>query len=347
MAITLHDVAARAGVSAITVSRALNNTGYVSPETRERIHAAVAELNYVPNAVASSLRSNRTQLFAVLLTDITNPFWTTVARGVEDAAMEKGYGVILCNTDEDRAKEARYLDLLLRRRIDGLVVAPTTESTEILQNLRRRHVPFVLVDRLVSGIVADSVRGDSRGGAYQLTRHLLSTGYRRIGMLTGPLTVSTAEERVAGYLDALADEGIACDPDLIFYGHYKETWGYEVTQELMSRNSHRSTPDAIFAANNFIALGVLEALSAMKLRVPEDVAVVCFDDGPQLTAASPGSGPFLTTAVQPASDMGRIAIQLLLDRLANPDREPQDIVLPTELIIRASCGCNGRMIDER
>src|SRR5438067_12566803 len=180
MATTLRDVAARAGVSAITVSRALNNTGYVSLETRERINAAVAELNYVPNAVASSLRSNKTQLLALLLTDITNPFWTTVARAVEDGAMEAGYGVILCNTDEEQAKEARYLDLLLRRRIDGLVVAPTSKSTEILQNLKHRLVPFVLVDRLVEGVIADSVRGDSRGGARQMTLHLLQTGHRRI-----------------------------------------------------------------------------------------------------------------------------------------------------------------------
>ena len=136
MASTLRDVAARAGVSAITVSRALNNTGYVSPDTRRRIYAAVAELDYVPNAVASSLRSSKTQLLALLLTDITNPFWTTVARAVEDVAMESGYGVLLCNTDEDRVKEASYLDLLLRRQIDGLVVAPTSESTEILRNPR-------------------------------------------------------------------------------------------------------------------------------------------------------------------------------------------------------------------
>src|SRR5438270_1653615 len=192
MTVTLRDVAAKAGVSAITVSRALNNTGYVSPQTRLRITAAVHDLNYVPNALASSLRSKRTQLLALLVTDVTNPFWTTVARGVEDGAMDAGYGVILCNSDEDRDKEARYLDLLLRRRIDGLVVVPTTESTEILQNLQRRKVPFVLVDRLVSGVTADSVRGDSRGGACEVTTHLLRTGYRRIGLITGPHTVSTA-----------------------------------------------------------------------------------------------------------------------------------------------------------
>jgi len=332
MASTLRDVAARAGVSAITVSRALNNTGYVSPDTRRRIYAAVAELDYVPNAVASSLRSSKTQLLALLLTDIGNPFWTTVARAVEDVAMESGYGVLLCNTDEDRAKEASYLDRLLRRQIDGLVVAPTSESTEILSNLKNRQVPFVLVDRLVSGVEADNVRGDSRQGAYEMTMHLLSTGYRRIAMLTGPLTVSTAEERVAGYLHAHAGYGVSPDPDLIFYGSYRAIWSFQVTQEIMANNSR---PDAIFAANNFIALGVLEALRVMGFRVPEDVAVVCFDDTPQYTT----SPPFLTTVVQPAQELGKVAARLLLDRLADPDREIRELVLPTELIIRASCGC--------
>ena len=332
MAITLREVGARAGVSAITVSRALNNTGYVSPATRERIFAAIAELNYVPNSVASALRSNKTQLLALLLTDITNPFWTTLARGVEDAAMQAGYGVLLCNTDEDPAKEVQYLDLLLRRRIDGLLVAPTGESTRNLQDLQRRAVPFVLVDRTVSGVLADSVRGDSRGGAYQMTRHLLATGFRRIAMLAGPHLVSTAEERVAGYRDALAGAGAAADPELIFYGHYTEEWGHQVTQRLMA---HRLRPDALFAANNFVALGAMEALRSLGLRVPADVAVVCFDDTTQLTAAR-----FLTTTVQPAREMGRVALNLLLDRLALPDRPVQEVVLPTELIVRSSCGCS-------
>lgn len=333
MASTLRDVAARAGVSAITVSRALNNSGYVSLETRQRIDAAVAELDYVPNAVASSLRSSKTHLLALLLTDITNPFWTTVARAVEDVAMDAGYGTLLCNTDENRAKEAKYLDLLLRRQIDGLVVTPTSESTQILRNLKKRRVPFVLVDRLVEGVEADNVRGDSRRGAYEMTKHLLSTGYRRIGMLTGPLTVSTAEERVAGYLDALTEAGVSADPELIFYGHYRAKWGYEIAQNLMSRPSR---PDAIFAANNFIALGVLDALRTLGLRVPGDIAVVCFDDTPQNTSAP----PFLTTVLQPAHEMGRVAARMLLDRLADPDRDIQDVVLPTELVIRTSCGCH-------
>ncbi|HET7080425.1 MAG TPA: LacI family DNA-binding transcriptional regulator [Chloroflexia bacterium] len=335
MAVTLRDVAALAGVSAITASRALNNSGYVSQQTRARVLAAADQLSYVPNAVASSLRSNKTQLFA-FLTDITNPFWALVERSIEDAAQEGGYSVILCNTDEDRVKEARYIDLLLRMRVDGLIIAPTRGSTGILQTLARRQLPFVLIDRLVQGVVADSVRGDSRGGAYTITQHLIATGYRRIGIISGPLTVSTAEERVAGYKQALEEAGRAPDPSLILYGQYSESWGYQATQKLMAR---RSCPDAIFAANNFIALGVLEALHTSGLQVPQDVAVVSFDDVTQITSTR-----FLTTIVQPAAEMGRIAVRLLLDRLAGPDKAPEDIVLPVELILGSSCGCDPRAI---
>jgi LacI family transcriptional regulator len=331
MASTLREVAARAGVSAITVSRALRNTGLVSGATRARVLAAIAELDYVPNGAARSLRSNKTQLLALLLPDITNPFWTTVARGVEDAALQAEYGVILCNTDEEPAKEARYLDLLLRQRIDGLLVAPTSESTQILQDLERRAVPFVLIDRAVAGVAADIVRGDSRGGAQRMAEHLLAGGYRRIAVLTGPLTVSTAEERVAGYLAALAAAGVPADPDLIFYGRYREEWGFEITRDLMGRSSR---PDAIFAANNFIAMGVLEALTTLGLQAPDDVALVCFDDTTQLTAAR-----FLTTTVQPAREMGRVGVDLLLARLAAPGRPLQEVLLPTELVVRSSCGC--------
>lgn len=330
MAVTLRDVAARAGVSAITVSRALNNSGYVSQEARARVFAAAAELNYVPNAVASSLRSSKTQLLA-LLAGITNPFWANVARGIEEAAMQAGYGVLLCDTDDDPAKEARYIDLLVRRRIDGLIIAATGDSAGILQNLKRRHQPFVLIDRVVRGVAADTVRGDNSGAAYEMTRHLLSTGYRRIGMISGSHNVSTAEERVAGYQAALAEAGMPPQADMVLYGQYSESWGYEATRQFMSRPT---PPDALFAANNSIALGVLEALHILGRKVPEDVAVVCFDDTTKL-----GSGRFLTTASQPAQEMGRTATRLLLGRFASPDKPPEDIILPIELVVRSSCGC--------
>lgn len=341
MAVTLREVAARAGVSPITVSRALNNTGYVSHEARARVFQAAAELNYVPNAVASSLRSSKTQLLA-LLAGITNPFWASVARGIEETATEAGYGVLLCNTDDDPAKEVRYIDQLVRRRIDGLIIAATKDSASVLQGLGSRQ-PFVLIDRLVDGVQADTVRGDNSGAAYLMTRHLLSTGYRRIGVISGARNVSTAEERVAGYRAAIAEAaiaGVAAQDDMILYGRYTESWGYEATHELMSR---ANPPDALFAANNFIALGVLEALHTLGLNVPQDVAVVCFDDTTNLPSAR-----FLTTASQPAEQMGREAARLLLERLATPGKPTQEIVLPIELVVRSSCGCGaGQVYEEK
>jgi LacI family transcriptional regulator len=332
MTATLRDVAARAGVSVNTVSRALNNSGYVSRSARDRVTAAAEELQYVPNAVASSLRSQRTQSLALLLTDITNPFWTTVARGVEDTAIAAGYGVMLCNTDEDPAKEARYLDLLTRRRIDGLVVGPTSESTELLQSLLRRGVPFVIVDRWVEGVAADSVRGDSHGGAYAATRHLLQTGFRRIALIGGPATVSTADEREAGYRAALAGAGVPVDPALICRGSYRQTGGYDATRALLAA-AH--PPDAIFAGNSLIALGALEAVRSLGRRVPEDVALISFDDFPYAAVAL----PFLTAVVQPAAEIGRQAARMLLERLADPAAPPRALILPTELVVRRSCGC--------
>lgn len=329
MAVTLREVAARAGVSPITVSRALNNTGYVSQDVRARVFRAAAELNYVPNAVASSLRSNKTQLLA-LLAGVTNPFWASVARGIEETATEAGYGVLLCNTDDDPAKEVRYIDQLVRRRIDGLIIAATRDSASVLQDLGR-HQPFVLIDRVVEGVEADSVRGDNRGAARRMTEHLLSTGFSRIGVITGSHNVSTAEERAEGYRAAMAQAGLPVQEEMILYGQYTENWGYQATHEFMSRPT---PPDALFAANNFIALGVLEALHTLSLNVPQDVAVVCFDDTTNLPSAR-----FLTTASQPAEQMGRIATRLLLERLAEPGKAPQDIVLPIELVVRSSCGC--------
>jgi len=333
VSVTLRDVAAKSGVSSVTVSRALNNSGYVSEKVRQRIAVAVAELNYVPNSVASSLRSKRTRLLALLLPDITNPFWTTVARSVEDAATEQGYAVILCNTDEDPSKEGRYIELLLRRRIDGLIVGPTNESFESLKRLMQHGVHFVLVDRRVEGLSVDCVKSDSYDGAHQVTRHLLETGHKRIAIITGPMTVPTSKDRVAGYVAAHQACGSAINDKLIFVGSYCQSWGFKAASDLLSGNP---CPDAIFAANSLIALGVLEAARTLNLRIPDDIALVSFDELPQITVAN----RFLTSVIQPSEDMGRLTIRLLLDRLANPDRAIQEITLPVKLLIGTSCGCS-------
>jgi LacI family transcriptional regulator len=328
----MRDVAEKAGVSMITVSRVMNGASYVNENTRARVLTAIEELQYVPNNLARSLRSQRTSTLALLLTDVTNAFWTTVARGVEDEASIHGYSVFLCNTDEDPTKEVRYLDTLLRHRVDGLLIGPTPQSAPILSRLQSRHARFVLLDRTVEGIDADVVRSDSHGGAASLTQHLLETGHRRIAFIGGPLTTSTGRDRLAGYEQALTDSGIEIDGSLVRIGQYGQESGHKLAAELLELNPR---PGAIFTGNHQIAIGVLRALSEVGMRVPDDIALASFDD---IVGANSYS-PFLTAVIQPAYEMGRLGTRLLLDRIAGGRAPVEEITLPTRLVIRASCGC--------
>ena len=258
---TIRDVAKRAGVAPITVSRVLNRSGYVSPETRARVEAAAAELNFVPNMLAHSLRSNRTQTLALVLTDITNPFWTTVARGVEDEASRHGFIVIFCNTDESEAKQDQYIAALLRRRVDGVLLVPAASSGAAVQALQTQGVKVVVLDRRLPGVAVDVVRGASVTGARRLVEHLIGYGHKRIAILSGPADISVSSERVAGYCHALNAAQVPVDEALITYGSFTVESGYDRAQTVLAL---RPRPTAIFAANNFIALGALRALHELR-----------------------------------------------------------------------------------
>ena len=328
---TIKDVAQLAGVAPITVSRVINDSGYVSDETRRRVEAAIAELGYVPNRVARSLRSKQTHTLALILTDITNPFWTTVARGVEDVASADGFNVILCNTDESEPKENSYVRVLLQKQVDGFVLVPADRTSRSVTLIRKQQVPLVILDRTVPAPV-DIVRSDSEGGAYLLTRHLLELGHRHIAMLSGPEEVSTAVDRAAGYRRALTEAGVSVDERTVRYRAFTQEGGYLMTQEVLTV---RPRPTALFAANNFIAIGAFRALREVGLRVPEDIALVAFDDLPPTFTME----PFLTVAAQRAYEMGRRATQLLLQRLIEATPGPaQEIILPTDLVVRRSSG---------
>jgi LacI family transcriptional regulator len=328
---TIRDVARRAGVAPITVSRVINNSGYVSERTRQRVEKAIAELKYVPNALAQGLRFNKTNVIALVLSDVTNPFWTTVARGTEDAANEENYSIILCNTDEDVAKQDKYVQLLLRRQVDGFLLVPASNTIDTIRLIQQQRVSLVILDRQLSGVSADIVRGNSESGAYELTRYLTGLGHRRIAILSGPETTSTSTQRVAGYKRALEDAHLKVDSELISYGKFYQDSGYERTMKLLALSRR---PTALFAGNNFIAIGMMKALYESSLRIPEDMSVVGFDDLPPGLLVQ----PFLTVAAQPAYEMGYRATKLLLERIANAG-EPsyQEIVLPTQLVIRQSC----------
>jgi LacI family transcriptional regulator len=329
---TIREVASLAGVSPITVSRVIHNSGYIRAETKKRVQAAIRQLGYVPNSLARSLRSRRTGTLALVLTDITNPFWTTVARGAEDVASEAGFSMILGNTDESEQKQKKYLQTLLEKQIDGLLFVPVGNAAAMIRMMHRQKVPTVVLDRrLVSGR-ADVVRSDSEGGAFQLTKLLLSLGHRRIAMLSGPRGVSTAQDRVAGYRRALKEAGLTEQPELLLFDNFTIESGQLMAQQAMALSPR---PTALFAGNNFIAIGALKALRKMQLRVPKDVAVVGFDDLP----ASITIDPFLTVAKQPAYDMGKRAAEMLIARLSGEaPRGFQEIVLPTEVEIHRSSG---------
>lgn len=330
--VTIRDVAKLAGVSPITVSRVVNNSDYVSESTRARVEAAIDELKYVPNMLGPSLRFKQTMTLALVLTDITNPFWTTVARGVEDVAQANGYGIILCNTDESQSKQDQYLDMLLRRRIDGIVLVPAHSAPEPVGMIQKQGIPVVVLDRQIPGIQVDIVRADSENGAYQLTDHLLSMGHRRIAVLAGPETVSTAVDRVMGYRRALTAHGLPEEAVAIYWGAFTVESGREMALQALSDHQQLT---AFFATNNFIAIGAMQAMRETGLTVPDDIALVTLDDIPAVFTIE----PFLTVARQPAREMGRKAAQILLDRLSGQlDGEYQHIVLPTQLIIRASSG---------
>jgi len=327
---TIRDVARLAGVAPITVSRVLNNSGYVKPETRARVERAAAELHYVPNMLARSFRSNRTNTLALVLTDITNPFWTTVARGVEDVASAVGYSVFFCNTDENEGKQAQYLAALLRRRVDGVLLVPATGSGDAVRTLLRQKVNVVVLDRRVDDVEVDMVRGDSFNGAYELVCHLTALGHRTIALLSGPRDLSVSRERAAGYEQALLARGLVFDPSLIRSGAFTVDGGTAMMAHLLA---HRPDVTAVFAANNFIAVGALHALRSAGKRVPDDISLVVFDDLPSTVAAD----PWLTVAVQPAYELGCTAAQLLVRRIAVADPlASEDIVLPGKMIVRRS-----------
>ncbi len=329
---TISDVAKRAGVAPVTVSRVINNASNVSASTREKVQQAIEALGYVPSGAAQSLRSKRTRSLALLVPDITNAFWTTVARGVEDAAQSHGYSILLCNTDESTAKQQRYLDVVISQRVDGAIIAPYDSNAENLAKLRHRNISTVIIDRHIEGWDVDTVIGDSISGARALVQHLINLGHKQIVLISGPVNTSTSMDRVAGYYIALNEAGIPFEPNLIKYGEFRSASGEQLTLEVLDGGLK---PTAIFAANNVIAMGVVDALEKRGLRVPQDIALVCFDDLPNTSHFF----PFLTVAIQPAYEMGVNAAQLLLSRLdAEVHLQPRHVVLPTRLIIRHSCG---------
>jgi LacI family transcriptional regulator len=326
--VRMRDVATRAGVSAATVSRALNNRPTVDPQLADRVRKVAADLGYEPNRVARSLRRQAGSVWALIISDIENPFFTSVARGVEEVALHEGFSVVLCNTDENIARERRYLDVVLAEQAAGVIIAPASDRTDI-SVLRDHDVPVVTLDRRIRGAQVDSVVVDNYAGARQATSHLLGAGYWRIACISGPSKLTTATERRKGYAAALRAAGQEVDRRWVRQTDFRVEGGYVAAGELLDL---AEPPDAFFVANNLMAAGAMRALRERGIDVPEKVGVVGFDDSPW----APLMAPALTIVEQPTYLLGTEAARLLRRRLADRSAAVEAVTLPTELRVRDS-----------
>lgn len=325
--ISIKDVAEAAGVSTATVSRVLSNGQHVRPEVRKRVMEVVEQLGYRPNLVARSLRSQQTNTIGLIVSDIRNPFFTSISRAVEDTAYEQGFSVFLCNTDEDQEKETIYLHLMEDANVAGVIFSPTRKTAANFAALEIKR-PTVVIDRSISNGDADMVLLDNVDAAYRLTKHLLENGYQRIAALCGEAS-TTGRERHAGYVQALQEYGIAPIAALTKYMQPKIETGYAATLHMLAMPE---PPDVIFATNSVIASGALQAIRERELRIPDDIALVTFDETTWASLVQPA----MTLIAQPTYEIGQTATELLLKRIADPTRPTRRVLLKGQLLVRGS-----------
>ncbi len=326
---TIKDVAALAEVSFTTVSHVLNGTRPVSRPLRDRVHAAVAELNFVPSGAARSLKTSRSITIGVLIPNNSNPFFAEVVRGIEDACFDEGYATILCNTDDRPDKQAAYARLLSEKRVDGIVGIHSGADNGLAELLRGTGIPLVMLDPPPGETSMDSVSVDHEGGAFQAVNHLLLLGHKHIACITGPGHMVPAQLRLAGYQRALLAAGITPDATWVREADYTSGGGHAATLALLARQPR---PTALFASNDLMALGSIGAASSLGLSVPRDLSVIGFDD----IALAPFFSPPLSTVAQPKHESGRLAAQLLLNRISTGRRVHREKRLVPVLCVRQS-----------
>ena len=334
--VTIEDVAQRAQVSRATVSRVLNNNSRVDETLRARVLEAVQVLGYQPNHVARRLRARSSTVIGLIISDIQNPYFISVIRGVEDTSYTQHMSVVLCNSDEDVAKQQLYLQLMESEHVAGLIIVPANSHDNAgLVRLKQAGIPIILLDRIVETLQVDAVKVDNVRGAYEAVNHLIVLGHQQIGMISGFKHLTTGDERYHGYRDALNAAGLPIDDKLVRFGDFKTESGYRLTRELMSAPN---PPQALFVANNLMTLGAMRALRELGVRIPEDIALVGFDD-------MPWSGELfspLTAVSQPTYELGQEAVQLLMRRISQPNAPYRTVVLQTQLIVRESSGATLR-----
>ncbi|MFB5662814.1 LacI family DNA-binding transcriptional regulator [Alteribacillus sp. HJP-4] len=329
---TIYDIAKRANVSPMTVSRVINNTGNTKQETRNKVEAAIKELNYIPNSAARSLTLKKSKILMLLIPDITNPFFTKLARGAEDKARQAGYKILLSNTDENADKEAEYIKSLISTGVDGVIFTPANDtSSKNLKLLTRHRIPYVLTDRLVENIQADAVLGDNFFGMKQLLQHLTDHQHKNIALVNGPADVYTARERKKAFTEVMKLHQLN-DHHMYEMTFTSGSDAKKVVNQLQTLDDV-NRPTAIIAGNNFIAVNLIKELRSKNVNVPKDMSLVCFDDLEQASEID----PFLTAVKQPAYDFGYISAQFLIERIEqSAPPSPREVVLKSELVVRKS-----------
>ncbi|HBT16531.1 MAG TPA: LacI family transcriptional regulator [Firmicutes bacterium] len=336
MAITMKDIAKIAGVSVNTVSRALNDRPEINEETKRSIKKIAQELNYVPNTIAATLASKKSKSIGLVIPDICDPFFAMQARGVEDAARKHGYSVIIINTDEIPKNELNAITTLYGIRVAGVILTSVSFGMEHIEEMKSRQLPFVLLNRYLRQFDADYVINDHQKGSYMATKHLLALGHKRIGIILGPERITSVQDRLTGYLQAMDEAGIKLSKEYAIHGeNLKPETGELLTEELMRKNPR---PTAIFAYCDSLAIGACAGIRKVGYTIPRDVALVGYDDIPY---AQYFEIP-LTTVAQPAYNMGKAACKIILEKIKlggdEKDLESQHIVFEPELVIRKSCG---------
>jgi len=330
-AASIYDVAKAARVSVFTVSAVVNGKSHVGKKLKKRVEAAIRKLNYRPNLLARGLAKRHTHTIGIVVPDISNPFFPLVVRGAEDAAQRQGYNILLCNSDDRLEKEEECLEVLLAKRVDGILLTKTPYefSPSLRQAIDDVKVPFVLLMRTFPSLTKDAVITDDYRGAYEAVCQLARVGRRRIGLLGGPVRVSNGRARWEGFRDALKANGLVYDPELTIEGDYRIDSGYRGGHLLLSRS-----PDGVYVANYLMTVGLLKAAEEMGLRCPEDFGLVSFDDYPWLAIFHPR----LTTVELPKYQVGFEAAELLLERIRSGPGQGEVRKLVPELRVRESCG---------
>lgn len=327
---TINDVAKQAGVSKATVSHVVNNTRFVEEETRQKVLRVIELLGYHPSIIARSLTTNRTETIGVIVSDVTNSFFGDVLHGMEEITRPAGYSLVVCNTDEILEREDYFIDLLLRQRVDGIIAAATSRRWDALNKAENRHTPIVFVDRMYEGLTGSFVGVNNQQGAYDGTKYILERGHRKVGVLAGFQRLSTMRERLAGFRAALDDFGVPLPPQWVVESPLRIEAGKEAALRLLTMEDR---PTAMLTNNNLLSLGAFLAINELKMRCPEDIAIVGFDDHPWAAVSCPP----LTVVRQPSWQLGKKAGEILLNMVNGGVVEDTRVLLDCELVIRQSC----------